>query len=656
MEFTQFNDEVTPARLAEVRAEAKKIPKRVDALPRLMAWAAGLLWASSPRLVTALLTSRMLNALQAGVLILVGREALGSIVGGTGNGLGSPSVIAALGFFAVTAVLTEVGTELQLQLSARVQKTTFDLLVDAASRVELEAYESPEFYDRLERCETNALVRPSMVGTALIGLPANLVGLLGLMFALIVVEPLLVPVLALSLVPFLLLAKLFGRKEFQFATDRVLGERLRRYLRTVLVGRDEAKEVRAFGSGPVIRSRWSALYDEYLALYTRQSRRRLAISFVTTLVTLAVVGGWIALVVGLYASGRTSGVDLVAGAAGALLLLGRIAGLSSSMNLIYESSLFLEDFRSFVDLRDSYEIPEIEDHTPPPADGFGELTLCDATFRYPGAEVDAVAGVSLSIRRGEIVALVGENGSGKTTLAKLLALLYRPTGGSILWDGVDVAKVDRPAWRSKIAVIFQDFVRYQLTGSDNVGLGDAGRLDDADSIRASAVHAGADEFIAPLPEGYQTYLSKAFPGGVDLSIGQWQRVALARAFFRNAPFLILDEPTAALDARAEHSLFESIRNLREGRTVLLISHRFSSVRSADRILVMKQGRLVEQGDHAALMAQDGLYAELYNLQAAATLAGRTVEAPEPEAAEPEPAEAEAPDVEAPEAELAPVSD
>ncbi|HUR50441.1 MAG TPA: ABC transporter ATP-binding protein [Acidimicrobiales bacterium] len=619
--------EVSPERVTALREESRKVQKKLSSLPRLMAWAAGILWRSSPRLVVALVASRMLTALQAGVLILVGREALGSVVGAGGAGLGSPSVIAAAVFFAVSAILTVIGVELQMQLSARVQKTTFDLLVDAASRVELEAYESPGFYDRLERCETNALVRPSMVGQALIGLPANLIGVLGLVGALLVVEPLLLPVLVLSFIPFFLLAKLVGRKEFQFATDRVLGDRLRRYLRTVLVGRDEAKEVRAFGSGDVIRNRWSTLYDDYIKLYVRQSRRRVFFGLLSTFVTIAVVGGWIGLIVALYASGRTSGVDLVAGAAGAGLLMGRIAGLASSMQQIYESSLFLEDFRSFINLRETYEAPAVVNPAPPPEHGFDELSLDHVTFRYPGADAEAVHDVSLSIRRGEVVALVGENGSGKTTLAKLLALLYRPIEGRILWDGVDVGEVDRGAWRQKIAVIFQDFVKYQLTGTDNVGLGDAGRLNDTDAIAASARHAGADSFIEPLPEGYETYLSKAFPGGVDLSIGQWQRVALARAFFRDAPFLILDEPTAALDARAEHSLFESIRHLRQGRTVLLISHRFSSVRSADRIFVMKEGKLVEHGDHAALMNQDGLYAELYNLQAAATLAGREIEEP-----------------------------
>ena len=616
---------MTAAEFREFRKQLAGQDKKLSSLPRLMSWAAGVLWKSSPRLVVTLLITRGLTALQSAFLILLGREAVSSIAatGLSANG----AVLGAVAVFAVTTVVGILNQELHNQLTVRVQRTTFDLLVNAASSVEMEAYESPEFYDRLKRCETNALVRPAAVGTALIGMPANLLGTLGLIGAIAFVEPLVIPLILVSFIPFALIAKVAGRKEFQFATDRLLGDRLRDYLRTILIGRDEAKEVRAFGSGDAIRARWTVLYDEYIKLYAKQSRRRIMFTLALTATTIGVVGAWIALVVVLYKSGRTPGVDLLVGGVGAGLLLGRIVGLASDVNALYESGLFLRDFRSFVDEGAGVAEKVPENATPPPAAGFDELLLENVSFRYPGAATDAVKDVSLTVRRGEVVALVGENGSGKTTLAKLLALLYRPTEGRILWDGVDVAEVDRAAWRKKIAVIFQDFVKYQLTGIDNVGLGDAERLSDRDSISASARHAGADSFIEPLPEGYDTYLSKAFPGGVDLSIGQWQRVALARAFFRDAPFLILDEPTAALDARAEHSLFESIRHLRQGRTVLLISHRFSSVRSADRIFVMKEGKLVEQGDHAALMSQDGLYAELYNLQAAATLAGREIEDP-----------------------------
>jgi ATP-binding cassette subfamily B protein len=225
----------------------------------------------------------------------------------------------------------------------------------------------------------------------------------------------------------------------------------------------------------------------------------------------------------------------------------------------------------------------------------------------------------MEIGAGEIVALVGENGSGKTTLAKLLCRLYLPHGGRVLWDGADTAIVDPDELRRSVAVIFQDFLHYSLPASENIGMGRHQRLGDPEAIRGAAVHAGADEFLARLPAGYETVLGPEFEGGHELSVGQWQRVALARAFFRDAPFIILDEPTAALDARAEHELFESIRTLCRGRSVLLISHRFSSVRSADRIYVLDRGRVAESGSHGELMALGGRYAGLFTLQASAYL-------------------------------------
>ena len=233
-----------------------------------------------------------------------------------------------------------------------------------------------------------------------------------------------------------------------------------------------------------------------------------------------------------------------------------------------------------------------------------------------------MTGVSLEIGAGEIVALVGENGSGKTTLAKLLCRLYLPERGRVLWDGMDTATVDPDELRRSVAVIFQDFLHYSLPASENVGMGRHQRIGDLKGIRGAALHAGADDFLATLPKGYETVLGPEFQGGKELSVGQWQRVALARAFFRDAPFIILDEPTAALDARAEHELFESIRTLCQGRSVLLISHRFSSVRSADRIYVLHEGRVVESGSHDQLMGQGGRYADLFTLQASAYLSSR----------------------------------
>jgi ATP-binding cassette subfamily B protein len=250
--------------------------------------------------------------------------------------------------------------------------------------------------------------------------------------------------------------------------------------------------------------------------------------------------------------------------------------------------------------------------------GFSTVEVDRVSFTYPGSRRPALNDVSIRIDAGEIIALVGENGSGKTTLAKLLAVLYEADSGSIRWDGADIRGFDRAGLRRAIAIIFQDFIRYELTARENISAGRGGAGDDA-AIAAAAHQAGADRFLEELPLGYDTILSKQFKGGRDLSLGQWQRVALARAFYRDAPFVILDEPSSALDPRAEHDLFARIRTLLAGRTVLFISHRFSTVRSADRIYVMGNGRIVEQGTHDELMAHGGSYAELFTLQAAAYL-------------------------------------
>ncbi|MEX2047234.1 MAG: ABC transporter ATP-binding protein, partial [Chloroflexota bacterium] len=255
---------------------------------------------------------------------------------------------------------------------------------------------------------------------------------------------------------------------------------------------------------------------------------------------------------------------------------------------------------------------------------FDRIELDRVTFTYPRTSPTdlaparaALSNVSLEIRRGEVIALVGENGSGKTTLAKVLCGLYPPDAGRVLWDGVD-ASTREPGWIfDRVAVLFQDFARFMLTARENIGLGRVERVEDADAIIRAAERAGATSFINEWPDRYDTILGPVFMGGKEISIGQWQRVALARAFFRDAPLVVLDEPTAALDARAEHDLFTRIRDLFAGRSVLLISHRFSSVRSADRIYVLHEGQIVEHGAHDELMQLDGRYAELFTMQASA---------------------------------------
>jgi ATP-binding cassette, subfamily B, bacterial len=598
------------------RWEKRRAKKDFRQFPRLLGEAIKLVWEMSRTMVFIIVAMRIATGLLSGVMLLLGRDALA--IFGTAGRVATVESLGKLGLvFVLSTIIGLVSGELETYLTAQVQRKTMDEVLDVATSVRLEAYESPQFFDHLKRVETNALTQPATVVRSLMQLPSDLVGVAAVMGALLVLQPLLLPIVFVSTAPLALIARVGARRAFEFAKERVLGDRQRDYLRSVLSGKDEAKEVRAFGSGVELRARYERLYDQYLKQLRRFRRKQLAVSFLQSIATFAIVGSWAVFIGSLFISGRTSGANLGAAAMAMPLLLGRVFGFVRMIGDLYTSSLFIQDYRTFLALKPSLEMVEAQAAGPPPG-AFRELKIEDVYFTYPGSSGPTLQNVNMTIRSGEVVALVGENGSGKTTLAKLLAHLFHPGSGRILWDGVDVETLNPTGIQEQISVIFQDFVRYQLSAADNIGLGRALALSDRDAIVKAASQAGADEFLRNLEKGYETILSKAF-GGVDLSIGQWQRVALARAFFRNAPFIILDEPTAALDARAEHALFEKIRELRQGRTILLISHRFSTVRSADRIYVLKGGTIVESGTHSELMAHPRLYAELYNLQASTTL-------------------------------------
>ncbi|MDQ3895973.1 MAG: ABC transporter ATP-binding protein/permease [Actinomycetota bacterium] len=553
--------------------------------------------------------------------LLLGKRVLESVLnsGQSGDGFGHvvPGLAALVGLTVLLNFAAAVQVEQSRVLGELVARAANERVLDAAGAVDLEAFEWPGYFDRLQRAQAAALARPLQLVNGLGTLTTSLVTLVGIAAALVALQPILLPFILLGYVPFWYASTRNSKALFQFVLDLTEQDRQRAYLQRLLSGRDEAKEVRAFGLAPLLRGRYQRLYDERIAKLRQVARRRLGRSLWAALGTSGLTVASLGLLGYLYVEGRMSLSELGAAVGGLLLLSGRLAGVAAGAGALYESALFVDDYESFLKLVPPARSDDPTGERLPP---FGRLVAENITFTYPGATEPALRNVSIEIRAGEVVALVGENGSGKTTLAKLLAHLYAPDAGRILWDGRDTAPYDPAAVRESIAVIFQDFVRYLLPARENVGAGRYERLDQMDRIVEAARRAGADQFLSKLPRGYETTLGKEFTGGYDLSIGQWQRVALARAFFRDASFVILDEPTAALDPRAEYELFESIRSLFRGRSVLLISHRFSSVRSADRIYVLQQGQVVEQGTHDDLMAEKAIYAELFTLQAAAYLA------------------------------------
>ena len=554
------------------------------------------------------------------VQLLLGRQLLGDVLRADQLDHGLASVLPALvAFLTVSAALqfgSSARTELQRLMGELVGRHAQDHIIDVATLVDLEAYENPEFHDRLMRAQMAATFRPTSMTNNFLQVTSAVIGMVGLLLALLALQPILVPFVILAYVPVWAATIANSRASHRFGWRMTPSDRKRQYFSMALSGKYFAQELRAFDLAGHLRRRYDALYDERIERFRTMTSQRLRRSLVASLGSSVLSGASVALVVGLLLAGRLSVASAATAAVAIQQLGGRLSSIAQSGAGLYEDALFLDDFNSFMEL-----VPVVEAARPSGAapDGFEALRIDHVSFKYPGTDRVALDDVSFDIHAGEIVALVGENGSGKTTLAKLLCHLYAPTAGRILWDGVDTTTCDPVDVRRHMAVIFQDFAQYALSARENIGVGGHERADDFPGIVAAAEESGADTFIAGLPAAYETMLGRQFEGGEELSIGQWQRVALARAFFRGAPFVILDEPTAALDPRAEHELFERIRTMARGRTVLVVSHRFSSVRSADRIFVLNGGRLVEQGSHDELVAQGGQYADLFALQAAAYL-------------------------------------
>ncbi len=518
-----------------------------------------------------------------------------------------------LGLFLLSAAFNHgrrlIQQLIQLQLANRIRAE----IIGKALTLDLAYFEDSDFYDRLQNARREGGYKPVELINDTFLIVQNSITLISFALLMLRFSPWLVVVLLATSIPSFIAETRYSERGFRLLTRRAPETRQVNYLSRLLTEDTAAKEIKLFNLGGTLLDRYTTLFDKFFEEDKSLALRRATAGFGLGLIATLGFYGSYAWIVWYTVQGKISLGDMT------LYLTIFRQGQSTFQSIlaavgnIYENNLFMANFFEFLCLEPLMKITGQKRKLSLPLRGGIEFR--DVGFRYPDSGEWALRGVNLTIRPGEKVALVGHNGAGKTTLIKLLSRLYDPTEGSILIDDIDIRYLDPIELQQRIGVIFQDFVRYHLPVRENIGFGQIDAMDDVERIAAAARKSGAQAVVEELPEGYETMLGRWFHDGHELSLGQWQKVALARAFMRDAEILVLDEPTASVDARAEYEIFQNFKALTEGKMAILISHRFSTVRMADRIAVIQDGCIAELGTHDELLRRAGIYAELFSMQA-----------------------------------------